>query len=222
MGHMVYLALYTNKVKAYCDKRFFYNVEQICKRGGITKGLVIDNSYKETYAPELKQMTEFPVYRIIVTPGEYQFQRNVAESLMVLRQGFLKTKCEYFFILETDIIPPVNIVGHFMSYWKDYPEAGILGAHYYKGFHSFTNVIEKTHHVLSGCTMYRREVIEKYPFRIDLEANAGAFPDAWISYDLSRAKERGENNYEMYNIPVICEHVGKHGSKYRGQEELYL
>ncbi len=219
---MIYLALYTNMVKKYCDKRFFYNTAFICQKAGITKGLVIDNSYKENYAQELKVMTTLPVYHIIVPPGEYQFQRNVVESLKVLRDDFLKTKCEYFFIIETDIIPPVNIVGHFLAHWKDFSNAGIMGAHYYKGFHSFTSVIEKTHHVLSGCTMYRREVIEKYPFRIDLEANAGGFPDAWICYDLSRAQERGENDFEMYNIPVICEHVGKHGSKYRGQEELYL
>jgi len=221
---MVYLAIYTNAVKSYCDRRFFSNLNSIMKVSEITQGMVVDNSYKPEYARKLKELTTLSVVHIEVVKDTFQFQRNVIASLNILRVDFLKTKCEYFFIIETDIIPPKGIVEWFKMYWKDErcKNAGILGAYYYRGFHKFENDLEQTHHVLSGCTMYKREVIEKYPFRIDLNANAGAFPDAWICYDINKGRDAGENDYLLYNIPVNCIHLGKMGTNSRGQEELYL
>ena len=91
------------------------------------------------------------------------------------------------------------------------PAWGIVGAIYYQGFHNYgfdtsEKFLERTHHCLSGCTVYKRELIRKYPFRYDPE-NLGPFPDAFICFDAG-------SEFSFWNDHRIqCDHLHINGAR---------
>ena len=179
---------------------------------------IVDNSVTEDFSIELSEKIGRNVHHINVSRYDpsTQFLRNVTESVSYLREMFLKTDKKYFVIVESDVLPPKNFLDLFMEVIDD---ADIIGGVYYAGIHRqelFENdIFEETPHVLSGCTLYKREVIEKIPFRWGTD-NLGAFPDAWICYDTGR---KG-NNFRLANYSKIkCGHYHKIDGS-RGHENI--
>jgi hypothetical protein len=220
-----FIAIYSHECKSYCDEQFFKNLLQ--SDIGDASIHVVDNTIHASYAERIKDIIKsINVHRNIHVSHIFvdrddpttQFQRNVAESLSFLRNIFLETKCKYFIIVESDVIPPADWLHYFMEVID---KADIIGGIYYHGFHDIKlfedpTIFQETHHVLSGCSLYKREVIEKIPFRWSTE-NLGAFPDAWMSYDA----HRNGNNFRLANYSKIqCQHVDKPGSMTRGQETM--
>ena len=218
-----FIAIYTNECKSYCDEHFFRNLFFTDLTDCTVN--IVDNSIDASYIEkilgiisEVCPKVEVRVDHIEVSRDDRStlFQRNVTESANFLRDRFLKTEAQNFIILESDLLPPTNWVKDLVEVSN---QADIIGGLYYAGFHSKElyakeNEVVPTHHVLSGCTLYKREVIEKIPFRWSRE-NLGAFPDAWISVDA------GQAGFKMANYTKIkCFHMGKFGSMTRGQKNL--
>lgn len=199
------IGIYTNEVKDYCDKDFIDNVYKLSQGRDV---VLIDNSQSLRYYNRLLQLTDeydnFTVHHIEVPydPKATLFHRNVTTSVLFLRDLFLKGNYDYLFIIESDVFPPEDVIAKFEDSIKqiDDKNLGILGGLYYVGFHNYKlKGLQKTHHVLSGCTIYKRELIEKYPFRYD-EKDLGPFPDAWICFDAGK-------EYSLWNNhDIICEH----------------
>lgn len=204
-----FIAIYTNLCKDYCDKEFFTRINELKKDNHVN---IVDNSSGNNYLKRLFGLTKANVYKVNVPvePKQTQFLRNVTESVSALRQDFLQKGDEdYFLIIESDVIPPVDLLDRFDKTIETLPKDwGILGGLYYQGFHDYTKTgVHKTHHALSGCTVYRRSLVEKYPFRWSVD-NLGAFSDAWICYDAGQ-------EFGIYNDHDIrCEHLHTiHGSR---------
>ncbi len=209
-----FVVSYTNRVKDYCEAEFFERFNEIAM-GHLT--LVVDNTPGREYFEHLVHLTPYVAHiDIDRQPEGSLFQRNVAESVAFCRQKFLESNCDVMVIIESDVLPPVDLLRRFeididnLSYSEDVDKAcgieprhkwGIIGGLYYTGFHDYSLTdCQRTGHVLSGCTAYRRELVEKYPFRYD-PANLGAFPDALICADAG-----GE--YELFNDHnIICKHL---------------
>jgi hypothetical protein len=123
---------------------------------------------------------------------------------------FLESNYKYFLIAESDVILPPNTIATLIENIETMPEdTGAVGALYYEGFHDYNKTgIQYTNHVLSGCTLYKRSMIEKYPFRYQ-EDYLQAFPDALICIDAI-------NEYKYYNNHDIkCKHAHtSSGSRY--------
>jgi len=220
--------IYTHECKSYCDEEFFQTLFQSDIRSAEIH--IIDNSIGMTYYQKLLEIvnkssrsinSKITVQHIVVPrdSGDPQFQRNVVDSLSVLRENFITTNCKYFCIIESDVMVPPDWLTSFNEVLF---RADIIGGIYYEGFHApelwdrSNPILQYTSHVLSGCTLYKREIIEKFPFRISSE-NWGAFPDAWISWDANNSgKEYKLANYSK----IICEHRQKPGTPYRGQEVM--
>jgi hypothetical protein len=215
MDNKYFIAIYTHAVKAYCDETFFYRIYSLS--GGIPV-YIADNTQEDRYYHRLKALfaacgySNFYLFRVNVPqdPIESQFQRNVCDSVNNLRDMYLRnTLFPYFMIIESDVLPPVDLLDRFSrtiekldgqdSSW------GIVGGLYYHGFHNYSfdlkrSTLERTQHCLSGCTLYKRELIRQYPFRYD-PSNLGPFPDAWICYDAKK-------EYSLWNDHLIrCEHL---------------
>lgn len=194
-----FLCTYTNKVKRYCDEVFFERFNSFGK-----ESIAVDNTIGLEYYERLKTLTANVEHiDIEEQPKETQFQRNVAESANVCRDAFLKTDCDLMLIIESDVLPPVGLISMMDRAITKLPKSySALGALYYTGFHDYTKEgIHKTHHCLSGCTAYKRDFIEKFPFRWSYD-NLGAFPDAWAAVDA------GDNGYTQWNDHDIrCEHL---------------
>ncbi|MCP4648795.1 MAG: hypothetical protein GY853_01765 [PVC group bacterium] len=203
----VFIAIYTNKCKEYCDQRFFSNLFSSNLNHASVN--VVDNSSDIEYTKKLEKICEDKanVYRIDIDEKrkDVRFLRNVTESVLLLREKFLEGNWKYFIILESDVLPKDN--EWLTSFMEVTDEADIIGGLYYMGFHDpglWQGEIRvvPTHHVLSGCTLYKREVIEKYPFRWS-EENLGAFPDAYICFDAG-------NEYRLANYTkIVCDHLEK-------------
>ena len=207
-SYKYFIAVYTNKCKEYCDVDFFGNLFN--SNIGDTQVSVVDNSKDLTYTKRLKNICgeRAEVDRIDIKEERMniRFLKNVTESALLLREKFLEGKWKYFVILESDVLPQDS---DWLVYFNDVvDQADVIGGLYYKGFHGLdlwegSPRLVETHHVLSGCALYKREVIEKIPFRWS-EENLGAFPDAWCSFD----SKRNGNNFKLANYTkIICDHL---------------
>jgi len=215
MENKYFIAIYTNVVKDYCDHQFFNNLYQLSRSQPV---FIADNTNGNSYYTRLQNgcrqndFANFHVYHLEVPEHlkESKFQRNVCDSVNYLRDIYLhQTNLPYFLIIESDVYPPADLLDKLERSIEHLdqqdPAWGIIGGIYYQGFHNYNfncaqTSLERTAHCLSGCTLYKRELIEKYPFRYD-PSNLGSFPDAWISYDSGK-------EYSLWNEHQIkCEHL---------------
>lgn len=208
-----FIATYTNWCKEYCDEAFFRRLGELQKGSHVC---IVDNTSQEAfnYTDRLRSLAtgylqNWELFTMYMKHGDHQFHYNVIHSLQVIRDLFLRSDAECLLLIESDVIPPVDLLSRLEGSVAQLPDNwGILGALYYQGFHDYTKTgLQPTGHALSGCTVYRREVIEKYPFRID-PSNWAAFPDAWISYDVCAG-----GKYSIWNDHNIhCEHLHHEGT----------
>ncbi len=210
------IGIYTNQVKSYCDQRFFDRIKELnCDY------LVVDNTRELDYIDKLGRMgIQNSIWADIPEqPKRTQFLRNVTISANIIRDYFLKRDYNYLFIIESDVLVPLNIFELFKKAIKKAENWAAIGGIYYPGFHNYLkagrDLLEKTHHVLSGCTIYTREIIEMFEFRYDEKENINAFPDAWLSLDINQGTDK--NLYNYYGI--VCKHMRNKQGK-SGQAEL--
>jgi len=219
-----FIACYIHSAKEYCDESFFKNLFE--SNIGNTTVSVVDNSIGLDYFNRLNNII-YPYHKNTILAHidvrrddpRHQFLINVTESVTELRKQFLATNKKYFIILETDVFPrDKNWLLHFSEVID---KAEMIGGLYYVGFHGqelWDKEAELVYTVgmLSGCTLYKRDVIENFPFRWSME-NEGAFPDAWISHDSNCDTERSWPK-AMYT-KIKCDHKhNEHGG--RGHDKI--
>lgn len=203
-----YIVSYTNKVKSYCQDEFLATYGAILEGH---EGIVVDNTNDGgEYAKQLRKHLKHVVHiNVPQEPAESKFQRNVTESVNLCRREFLKSDADIMVIIESDVIPPKDLITRLdesiihLSQAESfhYKPWGIIGGLYYVGFHDFTlEGLQDTHHVLSGCTAYKRELVKKHKFRYDPN-DLGPFPDALMSFDAGK-------HYSLWNDhSIICQHL---------------
>lgn len=204
MERNYFISIYTNQIKKYCDDIFFKRVNEVSKGNPVC---IVDNSETSDYLETLRIRYNYPnfsFHHIKISSGTDKAKsfRNIEESVNYIRNIYLQTNIGKFLILESDTIPPINLLERFDATIRTLPKKwGILGAIYYHGYHNMeAKGLHKQNQALSGCTVYKRELIEKYPFRYD-ENNLGAYPDYWICHD-------SRNEFEIYNhYDIRCEHL---------------
>jgi len=206
-------------VKQYCDERFFERFSSFdCDK------IVVDNSIGLDYTKRLRGLTDNVIHiDVPKEPQKTRFIRNVAESANLVRAEFIAGNNDYLIIIESDVLPPLNLLDLFaeamiMADKLPFDRWAAIGGLYYSGFHNFRGAgkieLEKVRHVLSGCTVYSRDMIEQFPFRWSWD-NIGAFPDAWICHDINKTG-RSLYNYKK----IICEHMTDNKGT-RGHDNLY-
>jgi hypothetical protein len=208
----IFVAVYTNKVKRYCDQQFFDALNKNISSENI---YIVDNSNDAgEYMQDLKGRMQCNYIENLNIPEEPEltkFHRKVAESVTHLRTLFLNSEYKYFLIAESDVIlNNEKTIETLLQNIKELPEdTGAVGALYYEGFHDYSLIgIQQTNHVLSGCTLYKRAMIEKFPFRYDPNY-LPSFPDAIICIDAI-------NDFKYYNNHELkCSHAhAADGSRY--------
>ena len=211
---MYFIAVYTNKVKDYCDKKFFDRLQQT---GGDI--FVADNTPSMTYTKKLRKMgLEVDHIPVSPTPKKTLFQRNVQTSVNHLRDKFLASDYEHFIIVESDVLVPKNLLDLFDRARILADEWAAIGGLYHRSVHDFNHAgidrLYKTHCVLSGCTLYHRDMLQLFNFRWS-DSNIGMFPDACWSHDI--ITHTNKNLYDYGGI--ACEHMDK-GWGDRGHKDL--
>ena len=213
-----FIAVYTTYAKRYCDAKFFKRLGEIAGDEYIS---VIDNSQYTEYIKTLEDLCKnhlknYSLKHIDIPPGDRLFLRAVSESVCLLQDEFLKSDKKYFLILESDVYPKDDeTLEEFLSVLE---YGDIIGGVYYPGPHAeewFSPDYSEIHFsfVLSGCTLYKREVLEKIKFRIDMN-NPNAFPDAYMYNDAKAAGFRAVNF-----TGIKCDHLHDI-NRGRGHNEL--
>lgn len=214
-----FICSYTNKVKDYASAEFFSNLYKLSNR---SKVVICDNTIDGTYIERIETLTRsyenFDIQWVLVPkePKINHFQRNVLESTNLLRDEFLKTDCTHFLIIESDVIPPLNLLDKLEEdiLFLEGEKWGIIGGLYLKGFHDYSLTgVQRTHHVLSGCSLYNRDLIKETPFKLSPDT-LGVFPDAMMSHD---AVQLGYSLWNDHNL--LCEHLEISPGN-RGQSKL--
>ncbi len=201
-----FIGTYTVRAKSYCHHQFFNNFRTIVKNN---PACIVDSTPGMRYARQLTiESNRIPrcefIHQDIPDKAGYFFHNSVAGGVNLCRDRFLKTDAKYLLIIESDVIPPVDVLERMQ---KDILQLenknwGILGALYYNGFHNYELTgLQESDCVLSGCTVYRRELLQSHPFRWSLE-NVKAFPDAWMSHDAFLAGYSKWNDHD-----IRCAHI---------------
>jgi len=213
-----FIAVYTAHAKRYCDQTF---LERLGELAGDQYVSIIDNSQNTEYFSRLKVLCEqylknYSLKHLSIEPGERIFLRSVGDSVSTLQREFLETNRQYFLIIESDVLPPVDLLDKFRSVIDS---GDIIGGIYYLGPHDISwfepehSEIVFNSMVLSGCTLYKRPLMMDIPFRYDL-SNPNAFPDAYFHND---ALKKG---FKCVNFTGIkCVHMHKPNGS-RGHEEV--
>jgi len=146
------------------------------------------------------------------------FKLNLVKSLNMLRDLFLQTDCPLFITLESDLIPTLNWLNKMITAatTTDY---AVIGGIYFEGIHPLhikeerfihyepPHLQGRLKHVFSGCTLYKRELIEQCAFKWNPKARA--YSDYYICVD---AWDLGFKIADYTG--VICEHLN-HKSEYQ-------
>lgn len=207
-----FIGVYTHQVKSYCDGIFF---ERLRHLSGNRPVHVVDNSPGDVYLPRLKHICgAFDRFRVShvdvpVDPISTLFLRNVCASANALREAFLRSRADHLLIVESDVIPPADLIPRLAADIDTLPfEWGVLGAVYYRGRHDFAlQGMQRSDLVFSGCTVYRRELLEKCSFRW-CEEYPRSFPDAWMSTDAV------ENGFSLWtDYAIRCDHLNSHSER---------
>lgn len=199
-----FLAVYTNQCKRYCDALFFSNFKNNLSTDFELH--IVDNSAGFEYFDRLSRYvpiwsginasiahlyTPADLSGLPISPDTFRDRtmttamHNIVSSANYLREKFIKSGCQYFVIIESDILFPADFLDRLVEH-IDQGEA--FGGIYYENWHkkewfdpSFKEIVSAGH-VLCGCTLYKREMIEQVSFRY-VKGNTKDFPDYWLSVD---------------------------------------
>lgn len=205
---MYLVSTYTHQVKSYCDVKFFKRFNELD-----ADKIIVDNTQGLDYARSLQERFCDNVHHLEISGEDYRFQRSVCDSANYVRDYFLDGGWDYLVILESDVIVPRGLLNLFDEAIAMAENWAAIGGYYHTWFHTYDKwgtqpyenkrckSLKKTQHVLSGCTVYSRNVMERLPFRWSLD-DVGAFPDAWICHDVNKF-----TNMNLYDYPkIICTH----------------
>ena len=199
--------------------------------------LLVDNSKGIKLYMQLKALGYNVIY--YKRKNGEKLRNIMLESMKIIREYFLANDYEYFFSLECDIFPPLNIIEHFLATRKQ-----VIGASYFIGEYSDTRVlsgtleynqthskvklltcteaflnhdgtIKKAFQIGTGCLFIHKSIIQQIPFRIDEHDNENGYADSYFHTDLLRA------NIPVYlDTSIICKHYNHAWNKLKKTENL--
>tara|TARA_Y100000310_G_scaffold338728_1_gene429256 strand:+ start:57 stop:773 length:717 start_codon:yes stop_codon:yes gene_type:complete len=101
----------------YCIDKWLFRVNEIINNSKEHKidYLLVDNSKDDDFFNELKDKD----VNIIKSPHLENIKETISESRNLLREKVIKENYDYFFSLEQDVIPPLDILRKLLSHGKD-------------------------------------------------------------------------------------------------------
>ena len=101
----------------YCINEWLSRVKEIIKNSKNHKidYLLVDNSKENDFFNQLKKQG----VNIIKAPHFENIKKTLSESRNILREKTIKENYDYFFSLEQDVIPPLDILEKLLSHKKE-------------------------------------------------------------------------------------------------------
>ena len=174
-------------------------------------------------------MIQEDAYRIHLS---YPTGKPISNNRNTIVQKFLATDCDYLMMIDSDIVPPPNIL-KLVDFDKDiitplmfvYQKGELLPLflkRHQDGFYDADDYLEKTGLVEAdatgtGCMVIKREVLEKvkYPFRNEYDVDG----IKTLGLDLSFCQRARELGYKSW---IHLDYVASHHTVYDLKELFYL
>jgi len=217
-GHRVLIGTPTSDNKNYCLEEFIVRVKSFSYKNYDV--LIVDNSanrhnYKRFISEGFKV--------IYVKPKDKSIQNILAESHEAIREYAIKHKYSYLLHLESDIIPPTDVIERLMihnlpivsaMYMINFGEESHLMAQKIEDFGEIRETINmkegadlmmvdgKLKEVFScglGCVLIHKNILTQFKFRWD--RNTTLHPDALFSLDTN-----GLGIRKYIDSSILCEH----------------
>lgn len=221
----------TSSHHRYCKKEFIEAVSSFTYPNYDI--LVAENSRDDGYLNELKQEG----INVVKGPWLQGVIPRITASRNLLRDYFLKNGYDYYFSIDQDTIPPLDVIERLIRHDKQVVSGVYFNFHMVNGMPREMPVVWTdwddatesmkyldVRHLAKpqlmevsafgmGCVLIKKEVIEKIAFRYDQQK--GGFEDVYFCYD---ARKLG---YRLYiDTTVRCDHITVRGGKWKG-ESLY-
>lgn len=215
----VLIAAPTSRVKDYVFLDWLLNVKSFTYKN--VDILLCDNSVDIKYQQYLNMLG---VKTLRVNPEGKNPREYVTESQNLLRSYFLNNDYDYYFSLESDILPPKDVIEKLLM-----ADLDVVSGLYFYNFGAKSNLLlnyfvkegdkkYRTHNPTLkealqwvdgsvkqvyecgiGCTLIKRAVLEKIPFRWVLNNNG--FSDTHFYADLYK------NGYLAFvDTSILCKH----------------
>lgn len=227
----ILLASPTSKEKEYVIFDWISHIKKLHYPVDI---LLSDNSKTDHFSRRLRK--KIPV--IHISDIYSNSAKRICKSLNVLRNYFLMHDYDYFFSLECDIFPPLDIIEKLLAsnkqavaalyFLREGAESTLMlqqiepyGFKPYDTKNLNTNesffvcdgTLKKIYHAGLGCILLKREVIEKIPFRIgdkeDIQSSQGFISKSYP--DTFFAKDCFVKKIDIYaDTSIICKHKNKY------------
>lgn len=216
----ILLACPINRVKDYIICEWLEYVE---KMEGDFDIFLVDNSKNPDWHLIFKNSDINIEY---VSPKGKDTRTYILESRQVIRDYFIKNDYTHLFSLECDVFPPLDAIPRLLKHNIPAVSGYYFIGHFPDTYPLFVDVIElkkakvtwfyimgfmesflkidgklvKTHGNGIGCTMLRREVLEKLDFRVNY--NDLGFDDSFFFQDLYK------NYIDHYcDTSLLCQHI---------------
>ena len=208
----VLLACPTSEHKAYCQSDWVANVKNLTYPN--LEILIVDNSKDSKNTLELQRLFEGckHQYQIINVEPKETVVDTLVSCCNRIRQYVLKEKFDYWFSLESDLFPPVNIIEYLIAYQKTAicstyfvfggnatsllsHEMTTIGGYPYLSVKSMLNTfindvkeqgLKPTLQAGIGCFLLKANVLKKVGFRYDANEFKQGFHDYFFLMDLYR------------------------------------
>lgn len=203
--------------------RYIKSISRSYNAGNISLEVVLcDNAQNSSFHKRISR--EFHVNIIHVDPMFKNSREFICDSRNRLRDVFLNGNYNRFMSVECDVFPPANFITHLLSHAKK-----IISLPYFIGtgdksepmiqmvdpdlsipremrnisqeeLFSFAGKTIRVFNAGLGCTMIRREIIEKIPFRFD--------KDIFFHDDSFFAEDCYNSGIKWYcDTSMICRHL---------------
>ncbi len=217
MGYKVLIGVPHADLKNYCLSMFLSRAKNLTYKN--YEILFADNSNnRKNYKRLIKEENVDCIY---VKPKQKAIQHILADTHEAIRDYFLRGDYDYLLHLESDIIPPPDVIERLMIHNKP-----IVSAVYHIDFgansHAMIQKMEhfgdiretanikdgadlmmmdgKLHEVFAcglGCVLIRRDVLEQIPFRW---SGGDIFPDTYWAFDTNGQFPK------FVDTSILCEH----------------
>lgn len=193
MNNKVLLGILTYEGKDYVWDKFWHNIQRLTYPN--LDIVIVDNGKDKSYYSKLKRRTKHLSNVTVYHVKRAETSReSMAISLNKLRSHFLKGDYSHLMMIESDLVPPVDIIERLMSHNEgvvgsvylighddvksqpprpclfsvDYETNGTRNLEPDVGFGYFGKGVVPIHGCGFGSTLFKRWVIERFMFTYDL------------------------------------------------------
>ncbi|MFC1753527.1 glycosyltransferase family 2 protein [Thermoproteota archaeon] len=208
----------------HCLKEFIEGLGKLTYEADI---LIVDNTDNDFYFDKLKTL-KMKDRKLTILKDQYSDTRisRIISSRNMIRDHFLKSKYDYLFSLDSDILPPPDAIQKLIRADSDIASGVYLCRQVIEGQHHIQPVIyrpnddgsvitvtkdEVTPNKLMaiavcgmGCCLIKKEVMEKIEFRPFSQSKTGG-------EDVAFCTDARKNGFKIVaNTEVKCDHMGEH------------